>query len=140
MGLFAKLFGFKVPCPWCGAPGARETFIGVYCVNPRCSCFDEDYARRSAGEMPFSRESRARPGGVLFPAAPEPSAPPASPIEIQYVNFRGEHKTFVGDKSSARKKGAHLSIEVAPKYKRIALKLEKIANRDQVLRQIGSGR
>ncbi len=139
MGLLAKLFGFKVPCPWCGAPGARESFIGVYCVNPRCSCFDEDYARRSSGGMTFPREGREQPGGAPFPSALEPSAPPFSPIEVQYVNFRGEHKTFVGDKSSARRKGAHLSIKVAPKQKRIALKLAKIANRDQVLREIGSG-
>ena len=50
------------------------------------------------------------------------------PIEIRYLNFRGEEKTFTAEKSSIRRKKQHISAIVAPRGVRIALNKEKIQN------------
>jgi len=73
------------------------------------------------------------------PATPTSFSPPATggepfanPIEIQYVNFQGEAKTFAGDADSLRAKGKHISVCVQPTGARIALSRKRIQNADDV--------
>jgi len=109
MGFLKKLFGLETACPDCGTRGAKMASGGVVkCINPHCRWYDEAHARRT---MPkdFS-----------------------SPITVSYVNFRGEHKTFIADRGSIRARGVHLSMRVAPKGIRIALKRDKIVDRGSV--------
>ena len=105
MGFFAKLFGLPVRCPSCGTSGAKEGFFsGVKCVSPGCIFYDEAYAS----------------GGF------------AHPLSIRYVNFKGEEKTFICDGDSLRVRGRHLSVVVAPRRPRIALKIDNILNRSDI--------
>lgn len=53
-------------------------------------------------------------------------------IEIGYRNWKGEDKTFIGDRRTMRRKGRHLSVRVAPEGVRIALSLDRIRNRPEV--------
>ena len=65
------------------------------------------------------------------PRAPRRAEPPAdfsNPITVEYVNFRGEQKTFTADPKSIRARGSRLSMRVAPTGTRIALGRDKIAN------------
>ena len=61
-----------------------------------------------------------------------PAADFSTPLVVEYVNFRGERRTFTTDPASARLQGVHVSLRVAPSGRRIALKREKIVNRDAV--------
>ena len=58
--------------------------------------------------------------------------PPARMIEIQYENFRGENKVFEGNANTLRTRGNHLSLEVAPTGRRIALNRDRIGNLSEV--------
>ena len=49
-------------------------------------------------------------------------------IEIQYENFRGENKVFEGIAHTLRRRGNHLSLEVAPTGRRIAPNRDKLGN------------
>ncbi len=55
-----------------------------------------------------------------------------SPIEIQYGNYQGEEKTFVGNSLTLYRKGAHISAEVEPAGIRITLHREKIRNLEEI--------
>ena len=86
----------------------------------------------------FSDEPEFAPPSPAAAPAPAPAAPPAPPqtggqefessIEIQYTNAQGEAKTFVGDASSIRVKGNHISLCVQPTGMRIALSRDRIGN------------
>ena len=71
-------------------------------------------------------------GPVPSPAPPQGDVSFASPIEIQYSNFRGEEKTFVANRETARLKRSHVSVEVEPTGARIALKRERIVSGGEV--------
>lgn len=53
--------------------------------------------------------------------------PPSSDktIVIEYLNYAGELKQFIGDPKSIRRKGNHFSVRVAPTFKRISLNRSK---------------
>ena len=54
------------------------------------------------------------------------TAPTAdSTIVIEYLNFEGDLKQFIGDPKSIRRKGNHFSVRVAPTFKRISLNRSK---------------
>lgn len=56
----------------------------------------------------------------------------ANAIEIRYRTARGEDKTFTGDRTSLRRRRAHVTVRVAPEGIRIALLADRIANRTEV--------
>ena len=53
--------------------------------------------------------------------------PPSSDktIVIEYLNYAGDLKQFIGDPKSIRRKGNHFSVRVAPTFKRISLNRSK---------------
>tara|TARA_Y100000588_G_scaffold37504_1_gene35936 strand:+ start:1558 stop:2574 length:1017 start_codon:yes stop_codon:yes gene_type:complete len=53
--------------------------------------------------------------------------PPAADgtIVIEYLNFAGDLKQFIGDPKSIRRRGNHFSVRVAPTFKRISLNRSK---------------
>lgn len=116
MGLFSKLLGLTIRCPQCNTPGAKDGFAGVKCQRTGCMFYDAVYATQQAQTPWEGQES------VSF----------SSPISIQYENFRGETKTFVGESSSVRRRHAHISVAVQPTGRRIALRRDKIANLQEV--------
>ena len=63
------------------------------------------------------------------PAKPKKKAyqPPSTDktIVIEYLNYAGELKQFVGDPKSIIRKGNHFSVRVAPTFKRISLNRSK---------------
>ena len=46
-------------------------------------------------------------------------------IVIEYLNYAGDLKQFIGDPKSIRRKGNHFSVRVAPTFKRISLNRSK---------------
>ena len=53
-------------------------------------------------------------------------APDASKtIVIEYLNYAGDLKQFIGDPKSIRRRGNHFSVRVAPTFKRISLNRSK---------------
>jgi hypothetical protein len=46
-------------------------------------------------------------------------------IVIEYLNYAGELKQFIGDPKSIVRKGNHFSVRVAPTFKRISLDRSK---------------
>ena len=53
-------------------------------------------------------------------------------VEIRYKNWKGEEKTFVGDRRTMRRRGRHLTLRVAPEGIRITLALDRIQNLPEV--------
>lgn len=53
--------------------------------------------------------------------------PPSSDktIVIEYLNYAGDLKQFIGDPKSIRRRGNHFSVRVAPTFKRISLNRSK---------------
>ena len=53
--------------------------------------------------------------------------PPAADgtIVIEYLNYAGDLKQFIGDPKSIRRRGNHFSVRVAPTFKRISLNRSK---------------
>ena len=120
MGFFSKLFGSAITCPACRVAGAKDSFFGVRCGNQFCSNYDGSMAKQ--------------PAAVAAQTSPPPTfdGPVVefeNSIEVQYINFRGEKKTFVADGDSIEARKAHLNMAVAPTGKRITLNPEKILNR-----------
>ena len=58
--------------------------------------------------------------------------PGPAAIQIRYLNFRGEVKTFTGDRTTLRAKGKHVSIRLAPSGRRVAFNKECIQNPAEV--------
>ena len=153
MGFFAKLFGLQTRCPACGAQWAKESFFsGVKCVSPDCRHYDRTYAAKvfknpiTAGcpacgtdwakMASFSDIKCVSPSCRHYDAA-YASGGGKNPITIEYVNFRGEQKRFTGDADSMRIRGAHLTLQVGPTGRRIALKRDRISHRESVEQEVG---
>ncbi len=150
MGLL-DLFARDAACPRCGNPEARKSlFGGVRCPNRACEFFDaalmnEREARRAyrterAAEADDTRRSRdSRTGWAIQKplAAVGKFDPGAYRIEVQYENFRGEAKTFVGDRRTLVRRGKHLSLQVMPTGIRIALDQARIGNLAEVESAVG---
>lgn len=117
MGLFSK----TEICPECRTKGAVKTFLSqVKCPNPLCKHYDSSAVlapSEVSHEKPQPRTSQA---GVFDPGA--------NRLTIQYRNFRGQDRQFEADRSTVRFKKRHISVCVAPTYKRIALAKKFIKN------------
>ena len=82
-----------------------------------------------------------RPEDDVVPMSQEPVESPvpegnvrySDPIQIEYTNYQGLHRTFAANRKSLNLKGAHVSVEVEPTGMRIALKRDKITNGDVVV-------
>ena len=53
-------------------------------------------------------------------------------ILVRYRNFQGAEKTFSADPDSARRRGNHVSLCIAPKGIRVSLARERIQNLSEV--------
>ena len=118
MGFFARLFGRTGRCPHCDTARARVTLSATKCQSRSCQFYDPDYARQCASR---ERKWEGRPP-VEF----------RRPVQVQYVNFRGESQVFAGELSSVRVRRAHLSLCVQPTGRRIALSMARIGNLEQI--------
>jgi hypothetical protein len=141
MGLF-DLFARDAACPRCGERRARRGFFGrVKCPNRACENFDpilmyeRDEAQRTEERTAAVRGAGARrqhDGSAPAGRRPRPLSGDfvASPyaIEVHYRNFRGEEKTFVGDRRTLRRRGRHVTLRVEPTGSRIALATARIHN------------
>ena len=58
-------------------------------------------------------------------------------IAVRYRNHRDEHKTFGGDRRTLRRRGRHISLNVEPTGRRIALAANRIQNLDEVESALG---
>jgi hypothetical protein len=132
MGLF-DLFSRRVRCPACGEAGAYQSlFGGVRCPNRACGHFDSALAasaEAASGAEPGRTYRNPRTGDkIIKPTPAENFDPGAGAIEVRYKNFRGEDKTFVGDRRTLRRRGNHYSLRVAPSGQRLALARDRIGN------------
>lgn len=130
VGFFGKVFGARTTCPLCGSRYARETFGGIKCPTPDCANYERASASRQA-IPPAAATAPPPPGRPEF----QHRGPPVrfqDPVDVRYVNFRGEARVFTAERSSLRMKGLHVSLRVAPTGRRIALRLDRIANRAEV--------
>ena len=66
------------------------------------------------------------------PRKPVPFDPDNYAISVEYENFRGEQKTFLGDWRSLRTRRHHISLSVAPTGQRITLSQDRIQNLAEV--------
>lgn len=66
------------------------------------------------------------------PRNPVPFDPDNYAISVEYENFRGEQKTFLGDWRSLRTRRRHISLSVAPTGQRITLSQDRIQNLAEV--------
>lgn len=142
MGILDWL-SWRADCPECGDPRARRTLLGgVRCPNAACRFFDERLQAQLEEAAATYRNPRT---GERIPRPPARTdfAPGPFAIQVRYTNFRGEERTFTGDKRSLRRKGNHLSLRVAPSGRRIALSRERIGNLaeiDELAAQVPSPR
>ena len=131
MGLL-DLFARDVDCPRCGTPGARQgLFGGVSCPNRGC----DNYSPRQMHErleMPL-----ATPPRDLSPVPAGDFDAGVHRIAVRYRNHRDEHKTFGGDRRTLRRRGRHISLNVEPTGRRIALAANRIQNLDEVESALG---
>lgn len=131
-------FANPVSCPACGEPGAWRFLWMVRCANMACPHFYRETMQQVQVQQlrlqPRSRSSRAAARASAQPAFGTSAI--KDNVTIQYKNFRGEDKSFVGDAATARRRGNHISLCVQPTGKRIALNRDRITNLDQVERMI----
>lgn len=129
MGLF-DLFSGKINCPDCGSPGAKKSGGRVLCPNISCQNFDSEAAeaQRASGAQP--RSAAARPASAAPASRPQPMG--TETIVVRYRNFQGVEKTFSADPDTARRKGKHISLCIAPKGIRVALARDRIQNLSEV--------
>lgn len=138
MGWFDLIFSRTTMCPNCGDPRARKSLLGgVRCPNRTCDYFDlglmheqaesfgpdpasSDFARQAViGNA--GRSQRAAFGAGQFDPGP-------NLLEVRYQNFRGEHCVFQGDNRTVRRRGNHVSLQVAPTGTRITLDRDRVQN------------
>ena len=67
-----------------------------------------------------SKKKRTKPSKKSY-TPPEA----ANTIVIEYLNYAGDLKQFIGDPKSIRRRGNHFSVRVAPTFKRISLNRSK---------------
>lgn len=83
----------------------------------------DDLKKAMLGDSPSQRKQRKR----KRPRKKKEYQPPAADgmIVIEYLNYAGELKQFIGDPKSIVRKGNHFSVRVAPTFKRISLDRSK---------------
>jgi hypothetical protein len=130
MGFFGKIFGARTTCPRCGSRYARESFGGIKCPTHGCPNYERATSGQAGPEL--SRDvAGARPAGAKRdPAKGDQPVTFPDAVEVVYRNFREETRTFRGSRASIRKKKAHLTLCLEPTGRRVALRLDRIVNRD----------
>jgi len=78
-------------------------------------------------EQPLPKSKKEKEEPVPIKPKKKTYQPPSSDktIVIEYLNFQGDLKQFIGDPKSIRRKGNHFSVRVAPTFKRISLNRSK---------------
>jgi len=141
MGLL-DLFARDATCPRCGNREARKSlFGGVRCPNRACELFDAALMNEREAGRAYRAEPAAEADGLQRYRDPRTGRsiekvragagafdPGEYCIEVYYENFRGEAKTFVGDRRTLVRRGNHLSLQVMPTGTRIALDRARIGN------------
>lgn len=116
-------FGSGTNCPYCGYPGAKRFLWQVKCRNLGCRKFDRDFLYAESA----SESSPTRPAHARTPLSGNFDPGPHS-VEVRYRNFRGEERTFSGDRRTVRRRGNHISLCLAPTGRRVALARDRIQN------------
>jgi hypothetical protein len=93
-----------------------------------------DAAADSGGVRKFRNP---RTGEAVYKEVPSGFDPGEYPIEVHYLNFRAQRRTFVGDRRTLRRRGKHVSLQVQPTGTRIALALDRIQNVAEVEEALG---
>ena len=126
MGLFdlLRMLFNSSPAEEVGSGPAEEVDSGAGSVrNPFTG---EPIAASKVGSGAGSVRSHSAPRN------PVPFDPDNYAISVEYENFRGEQKTFLGDWRSLRTRRHHISLSVAPTGQRIALSQDRIQNLAEV--------
>ena len=138
MGFLDSLLGKKGDkCPNCGFPGAHISGPQVRCLNPMCTYFmfaqgQTEAPRQAASEAP-------RPGTSSQQAPQQRPAAGSNPINIQYLNYQGQQKTFTADASTLKRTREHILAQVGPKGQQIALARRRIQNLHEVEQALPPG-
>lgn len=131
MGLFDWLWK-DATCPACGREFAKKRGNKVKCRNKECKNFDMDlFNQPEPHQTSRDVESPRTLRGNFDPGA--------NSIEIHYTNYRGDTKTFTGDRTSFKTVQNHLSVRLAPTGTRVTLARERITNLDHLLQYIHAG-
>ncbi|HEV3041156.1 MAG TPA: hypothetical protein VHA33_25545 [Candidatus Angelobacter sp.] len=134
MGFLDSLLG-KNKCPNCGTPGAQISGSQVKCLNPLCTYFMFAQGRSDAPTASSQPSSQ----GTFSQASQQRSPTPSRPVNIQYVNFQGQQKTFTADSATLRRSKEHILAQVAPKGQLIALARRRIQNLQEVEQALPAG-
>jgi len=122
MGLLDSLIsmfggGKKIDCPSCGSAGARKKRDGtIQCKNQACANFDPSFAL----------------GRRIAPVPTAGNFSPQHPVSIRYVNFAGQSRDFSAERDSLVRKKNHITAQVAPTGRKIALSRDRIQNLSDV--------
>jgi len=129
MGLF-DLFSGKINCPDCGSPGAKKSGGRVLCPNTSCPNFSSEMAEAQRAASTPPRRAAASPASPAPAGGPQPMG--TETILVHYRNFQGVDKTFSADPDTARRRGNHISLCIAPNGIRVTLARERIQNLSEV--------
>jgi hypothetical protein len=139
MGLFNR----KTVCPVCGDRSAYKPWFGaVECPNHKCDNFDADrlWQLVHSGERTLDEQLAAshkwhrnpRTGKRTLKPMRRDFDPGTARIEVHYRNFKGQEKTFVGDRHTLRVRGGCISLRVMPTGEYIALRRDRIRNLSEI--------
>ena len=109
---------------------AAATAIAAWLLGRRAAApeVQEDDETRERREL-----ERHVAQGRRDPHPAEPFDPAgARRIEIRYRNWRDRDRTFIGDRTTLRRRRQHVTVRVEPTGGRIALRVDRIANRAEV--------
>jgi hypothetical protein len=126
MGL-RKWFAREAVCPACGHGGARASLGRVECLNPACANYSSAYqeeCQRRALDAAGSGSARPEPAGDFDPGP--------RPLEIHYLNHRGQTRTFTGQRASLRPAHEHITVCLAPTGRSVSLARTRILNLPEV--------
>ncbi|HEV2988423.1 MAG TPA: hypothetical protein VG759_08270, partial [Candidatus Angelobacter sp.] len=124
------------------------------CLNPLCTYFMFAQGRSDAPTATSQQSSQgtftqtwqqssqgpsAQGPSAQAPQQQQHSTGPSRPINIQYVNFQGQQKTFTADASTLKRSKEHILAKVAPKGQQIALARRRIQNLSEVEQALPAG-
>ena len=115
----------KMDCPRCGTSGAKEINGSVHCPNPTCSNYSRTMGKRDVVPAP-------EPG-----AFSQPVDVPSGSIAIQYLDFRGQARTFIAEAASTWRDKNHIKARVGRKRTLMVLSRDRIQNLTEVEGAIG---
>ena len=120
-------FDDAVRCPKCGTWGAKKFLWKIKCPNPSCEKYDSEYAEAF-------RQSRVvgKPASEVFTHLKGKADPNDYSLRIRYQNFRGDEIIYSADPRTLYRQSESVVARLAPSGKRVAFKLSKIQNRNEV--------